>query len=196
MTKGEIRIYQKKLRNELNGEQRRFYDEGILQQLMDTKEYQNCKRIFTYVSFQSEINTIDIIEKAFFQGKQVYVPKVEGQDMEFYEIKSREGLVRSSYGILEPLGGKEYRFILAAATNNPKENLMLLPGLAFDLQGNRIGYGAGYYDKYLEEQGADSFHKAALAYDFQVFESIPSEEFDIRADEIITPTRIYQCIGA
>jgi 5-formyltetrahydrofolate cyclo-ligase len=196
MTKGEIRIDQKKLRSELNEEQKRFYDESILQQLMDTKEFRNCKRIFTYVSFQSEIDTIDIIDKAFLQGKQVYVPKVEAQGMEFYEIKSREGLIRSNYGILEPLGGKENRFISAATKNHQMEHLMLLPGLAFDPHGNRIGYGAGYYDKYLAKHGADTFYKAALAYDFQVIESIPAKEFDIRANQIITPTRSYQCIEA
>ncbi len=193
MTKGEIRINQKKLRSELSEEQRRQFNECIWHQLMNTKEYQSCKRLFVYVSFQSEINTIDIIDQAILHGKQVYIPRVEAHGIEFYEITSRKGLVRSTYGILEPAEDKENRF-LSTPGSERKENVMLLPGLAFDSYGNRIGYGAGYYDKYLAIQGADVFHKLALAYDFQIMEQIPSEEFDIRADEIITPTKIYRCM--
>ena len=194
MTKGEIRINQKNLRSELSEEQRNLFDEFILHQLLKTKEYQNCKRVFTYVSFQSEINTIPIIEQAFLHGKQVYVPKVEAHGMEFYEIKSLEGLKRSTYGILEPISCNENRFVSVSTSMEQLENLMLLPGLAFDLCGNRIGYGAGYYDKYLTLQSGDTFQKIALAYDFQVIERVPSEEFDICADAIITPTTIYHCI--
>lgn len=194
MTKGEIRINQKKLRSELSEEERRQFDACILHQLMNTKEYLSCNRLFVYVSFQSEINTIDFIDQAILEGKQVYIPRVEDHSMEFYEIKSRKGLVQSTYGILEPPKEKEKRFLFTPDRKERKENVMLLPGLAFDPYGNRIGYGAGYYDKYLAIQGADVFHKLALAYDFQIMERIPSEEFDIRADKIITPTKIYQCI--
>jgi 5-formyltetrahydrofolate cyclo-ligase len=194
MTKSEIRINQKKRRSELSEEQRHLFDEAILHQLLETKEFQNCKRIFTYVSFQSEIDTLPIIEETFRLGKQVYIPKVEAHGMEFYEIKSLEGLQRSTYGILEPIGGMDDRFAFVATSKGQIENLMLLPGLAFDLSGNRIGYGAGYYDKYLTLQRSDTFHKVALAYDFQLIERVPAEKFDICADVIITPTTIYQCI--
>lgn len=194
MTKVEIRINQKKLRSELSEEERRQFDACILHQLMNTEEYLSCKRLFVYMSFQSEINTIDIIDQSILQGKQVYIPRVEAHGLEFYEITSRKGLVRSTYGILEPAVDKENRFLSTSDGRERKENVMLLPGLAFDPYGNRIGYGAGYYDKYLTKQGADVFHKLALAYDFQIMEQIPSEEFDIRADEIITPTKIYRCM--
>ncbi len=194
MTKGEIRTYQKKRRSELSEEQRHFFDEDILHQLQEMEGFKNCKRIFTYVSFESEIDTLSIIKEAFLLGKQVYIPKVEAHGIEFYEIKSLEGLHRSSYGILEPIGSKEHRFASLSTSKGLVENLMLLPGLAFDLSGNRIGYGAGYYDKYLALQPSDTFHKVALAYDFQVIERVPAEEFDICADVIITPTSIYQCI--
>jgi 5-formyltetrahydrofolate cyclo-ligase len=72
--------------------------------------------------------------------------------------------------------------------------LMLLPGLAFDLGGNRIGYGAGYYDRYLSKHQKDHFLKVALAYDFQVYDHLEADEFDIRADLILTPTRLISCI--
>lgn len=193
MTKGEIRIYQKKLRSQLEEAQKLFYDECILNHIMETKEYQDCKRVFTYVSFQSEIDTFNIMEQAFLHDKQVYIPKVEAHGLEFYEIKNLKGLVRSSYGILEPTGNVEHRFSSSSTPKSQKENLMLLPGLAFDPYGNRIGYGAGYYDKYLVSQGVDTFYKLALAYEFQILERVPSEDFDIHADAIITPIKSYQC---
>lgn len=194
MTKSEIRIDQKKRRDELTKEQRHLFDESILSKLLGTKEYQDCKRLFTYISFQAEINTLPIIAQAFLQGKQVYVPKVEAHGMEFYEISSMEGLQRSNYGILEPIGCKESRYVPLSNSPNQKDNIMLLPGLAFDSTGNRIGYGAGYYDRYLNLHPKDTFYKIALAYDFQMIERVPAKEFDVRADAIITPTTIHSCV--
>ncbi len=193
MTKGEIRINQKNIRSQLDEVQRELFDERIFHQLVETEWYLECKRIFTYVSFQSEVDTVRIIKQALMDGKQVYIPRVEAHGMEFYEIKGLEGLERSAYGILEPAKGQENRFTGKAFQKVRKENLMLLPGLAFDPSGNRIGYGAGYYDKYLLLYGEDTFNKIALAYDFQVMDGIPAEEFDIRADAIITPVKLYQC---
>ncbi|HHV11450.1 MAG TPA: 5-formyltetrahydrofolate cyclo-ligase [Clostridiales bacterium] len=193
MTKGEIRIYQKKIRSQLDDVQKELFDDRIFYQLIGTEWYRESKRIFTYVSFQAEVDTVRVIQQAFADGKQVYIPKVEAHGMEFYEIKDLEGLERSSYGILEPEGGHEKRFPVKDFQKIRKENLMILPGLAFDPSGNRIGYGAGYYDRYLLLQGEDLFNKIALAYDFQVLDLVPAEEFDIRADVIITPVKIYRC---
>lgn len=199
MTKNEIRNEQRERRNRLSREEQIQFDRAIENQLYGTELYRSCKRLFIFVSFQSEINTHEIIRQAIAGGKLVYVPKVEAQGMEFYRITGLEGLLPSKFGILEPQSAEADRFVpdredLTQIDNKRinRDNLMLLPGLAFDFQGNRIGYGAGYYDRYLSRQPQE-FYKAALAYDFQVMEHIPAEPFDIKADFIITPARVIEC---
>ena len=191
MTKKEIRSYQKELRNQLSDEERKSFSNSIHRTLYQTKEYHNCKRLFIFVSFQSEVDTLQIIEHALLQGKNVYIPKVEKDIMEFYKIDSLNNLTPSKFGVAEPLGEEKYKYI--TATDNLHNNLILLPGLAFDSNGNRIGYGGGYYDKYLQLHAEVEFNKIALAYDFQVMENIPFEEFDEKADAIITPTQMILC---
>lgn len=98
--------------------------------------------------------------------------------MVFIKINSLENLVTSSYGILEPVGDK-------SNFNVDNLGLIVMPGLAFDKQGNRLGYGGGYYDKFLSSNKIDN-KKIALAYDFQVLDKVPSEKHDIKIDSIIT----------
>lgn len=139
--------------------------------------------------------------------KEVFIPRVEGTAMNFYHITETISLKRSKFGVLEPdeshlipytserLGSYDNRSEDMLSSLGPKEavRLMLLPGLAFDLKGNRLGYGAGYYDRYLSEHSNDGFIKVALAYELQVFESINAEAYDIRVDYIVTPERIITC---
>lgn len=204
MTKKQIRGYQINLRDGLDQDTRmRFYRE-IRQRLFDMEEYQSCTSIFTFISFRSEVDTVQIIEHSLKNDKKVYVPRVEQQGMEFYEITDLNGLIQSKFGIPEPPVEESRRYILQKERiqeehiqNEQKStghrNLMLLPGLAFDRYGNRIGYGAGYYDRYLAEHMEADFYKVALAYGFQVMDQIPAEEFDIKADAIITPDELIRC---
>lgn len=226
MTKEEIRIRQKELRKKLSAREREQLDLQIRERLIGTDAYQKCKDLFTFVSFGTEADTREIILQALRDGKRVYAPRVEGKNMEFYEIHNLTGLIPSGYGVPEPPGEDRSRFIYdnivpfegilnpggQLYTENQLNNtctiqnyckpadismiydkLMLLPGLAFDLYGNRIGYGAGYYDKYLSSHPEINFYKTALAYDFQVMDSITTEKFDIKADAVLTPTQFILC---
>ena len=191
MTKKEIRSYQKELRDKLTGEEQQNLSNSIRQRLFESKEYLDCKRLFTFVSFRSEVDTIQIIQNALMDGKSVYIPKVEDDILEFYEIKSMNHLHPSKFGVLEPVGEEEYRYI--PVQDNRQDNLILLPGLAFDSLGNRIGYGGGFYDKYLSSHPEAEFYKVALAYDFQLMDKIPSEKFDRKADAVLTPSQRIIC---
>jgi 5-formyltetrahydrofolate cyclo-ligase len=218
MTKSEIRNDQKELRDRLTAEEHMILGSALLDKLLETEEYQNCSKVLTYLSFRSEVDTYDIIQYSIKLGKEVFIPKVEAKGLEFYRINHLEGLIQSKFGVLEPNSEEAeryYRDDSVSAENNPEvdnirsnnlersnpdekrdpkyRDLMLLPGLAFDFRGNRIGYGAGYYDKYLATHRSESFYKIALAYDFQVVDRIPADEYDIRVDKIITPTRIITC---
>lgn len=155
-------------------------DKLIMKRLMEQEYYKNSKLIFVYLGFGSEINTSEYIEKFICDGKRVCVPKtnIESKTMEAVEIISLEGLQENKYGILEPL--KAYQTI-----DESEIDLIIVPGVAFDLNGGRVGYGGGYYDKFLGRLSRDII-KVALAYKIQIIDKVPMEEHDIRVDYIIT----------
>lgn len=136
--------------------------------------------IFCYVNFQKEVDTCRIIKEAWNLKKKVAVPKVEGDNMRFYYIQDFSELQSGYRGILEPLTDKEAEV---------EEGLVIVPGVAFDKNRNRIGYGKGYYDKYLSQQS--SLKTIAIAFDMQIVEKIPEEINDIRPNILITEEHIY-----
>ncbi len=198
MTKSELRQKMKELRNQLTKEERVRYAEELRQRLTGMELWVRSKQLFTYLSFGTEVDTRNMVEEALSgeRGpvKQVYVPRVEGRNMCFYHLTEATLLEPSSFGVPEPVGNNliPYRG-RESESEAASPKLMLIPGLAFDLCGNRIGYGAGYYDRYLREHEGEHFVKVGLAYDFQLLERIPSEEQDIRMDYILTPERIIRC---
>ena len=116
-------------------------------------------------------------------GKKVYAPKVLSKtDMEFYCLSDVDDLVSGYMGIMEPSDSCEKA--------NTRNGLFIMPGLAFDYDFHRIGYGGGFYDRYLSED--NTFIKAALAFDFQLLESIPYEEHDLKPDYIVTQTQFIR----
>jgi len=226
MTKAEIRFNMKRERNSLSKEDQMAFNKAIQEKIFELEEYRNNNILFTYVSFQSEVDTWTVINQALEDKKQVFAPRVnevvfnnsqlihDGQfirEMNFYEIHNTNEFIKSKFGILEPMNKEKYRYkgteeiinsISISSYQNSQENeheinrklkLMLLPGLAFDPFGNRIGYGAGYYDNYLRKHLKDNFLQIALAYDFQILERINATDQDMRADMIITPSKIIHC---
>lgn len=143
-----------------------------------------AETLYCYVSYNQEVMTKSLITLALKSGKRVAVPKVieseTGKEMEFFYLNSLEELISGYQGIEEPDGTE-------AAKDN--KALMILPGLAFDEDGNRVGYGGGFYDRYLEKYREACFIKAALAFDFQVVKQLDMEPCDQRVDFIITEAR-------
>ena len=136
--------------------------------------------IYCYVDYRREVGTAGIIEQAWMSGKKVASPKVLGDEMEFYYIQSFEDLEEGYKGIAEP---KQTNLAL-------DENvLIIMPGAAFDATCNRIGYGKGYYDKYL--QAHRDYKTIAIAFELQIVEAIPAEVYDICPDIIITEEKTY-----
>jgi len=103
--------------------------------------------------------------------------------MEFYQIEGLEELLPGTLGILEPEPKK------LGQMQNERKQIMIVPGLAFDLIGNRIGFGAGYYDRYFIEHPNPNLKKVAIAYDFQIEEELPADQFDIPMQRIVTEKR-------
>ena len=157
---------------------------AISEKLLQMEVYKKAECIYCYIDFRNEVKTKPIIRRAIGDGKRVAIPRVENGQMEFYYFEGYHSLQPGTYGVLEPVGG-----VLA----EEREALLIMPGVAFDRENHRIGYGGGYYDRYLER--ANQHFKIALAYQFQVFQRIPFETFDIQPDLVLTE-RCVQVLGS
>lgn len=151
--------------------------------LLEKDFYKKSKNIFIYVGFGSEIDTSVYIKEFLEDGKKIYVPRIGkvSRIMDAVEIDGLEDLKANKYGILEPSDENQ-------GVNKDILDLIILPGVAFDENGGRLGYGGGYYDTFLQD-GLNGVTKVVLAYDFQIVKALPLEEHDIKADYIITEKR-------
>lgn len=174
-TKKEIRTYIKNEKKKLSQEEILYKSSIIAKRLIELPEYINSKCIFIYVNFNEEVITRDIISHAIEHGKRVAVPVIKNQNMDFYYINGLEDLSPGYFGILEP------RELFKTKEENP---CIIMPGLAFNMKGHRIGYGKGFYDEYLKNRL--EYKRIALAYKFQVLDKIPYGESDIPVDKIVT----------
>lgn len=156
----------------------------VRDQVLTLPEYRDAEVIYAYVDCKHEVETSDIIRAAWADGKRVAVPKVQGENMKFFYITSlEEDLEEGYYGIREP-----YEKHPADEAEDERKGLMLMPGVAFDEARHRIGYGGGFYDRFLEAHPGLS--RAALAFEFQIKEQVPYEVFDICPEKIVTEKRI------
>ena len=167
----------------------RINAEIIVNRYLDSDYFTRADIIFAYSSMEYEIPTKRIIQTALESGKRVALPKVispvsEGAMMEFLLIDGDTLYINGVYGIMEPECGER---VSPAGGNDRIE--ILIPGLCFDLTKNRIGYGGGYYDRYLAQFDRKRFHVTALAYEYQIFEAVPAKEYDGKVDLVITENR-------
>jgi 5-formyltetrahydrofolate cyclo-ligase len=184
MTKQEIRDYITAQKIKLTDEQVKNYSDILTRKFITHEAFLNCSVLYSYISFNQEVLTNGIIEHAWKSGKKVAVPKTyKKPNMDFCYIESFDELELSNYGIPEPP---------AHHVADDENILILMPGLAFDRNFNRVGYGGGYYDKYLSDHKNKTFTKVALGFDFQLVPYIESDEHDIKLDIIITPSNIIQ----
>ena len=171
-------------RNSIDNNTKEEMDREIFNKLINLDLYKEAKIIFIYLSFGSEIDTKPIIDRALEEGKEVYIPKVYkiNKEMRAIRLNTFEDLEKNSMGILEPKD--DFNFIA-----KEKIDLIIVPGAVFDFKGNRIGYGGGYYDRFLSNI-KDKRNKIVLAYNLQIVDNIEAEEHDIKVDYIITNSRI------
>ncbi len=150
--------------------------------------YLISRSVALYSPIGNEVATEEIRDHAFKTRKKLFYPKLgKGQNSGLIRVDSPEELKPGRYGILEPIGNR-------LITERGHEGLVVfVPGLAFDLQGNRLGRGKGWYDRVLELLG-EGTTIVALAYEFQVVEELPVERWDRRVHYIITERRIIDCV--
>lgn len=144
--------------------------------------------IVLYAPIRQEVDTELLFYKACSEGKQVLYPSVCGDELQFREVEELSQCSPGSFGILEPcLTGNEFPLSVA--------DLIVVPGVAFDLQGHRIGFGKGYYDRCLSRLPKHG-HLIGLCHDFQVLDHIPAEEHDVRMKFVVTEKRLIAPEGA
>ena len=163
-------------------------DIAILQRIIMLPEFSAAKTILFYASFRSEADTMDMIKLSLHLGKLAVLPRVCKKEhiLKLYEIKNMDELARGYMWILEPSVDE------ARLRKLPDIDLVIIPGAAYDTQGNRLGYGAAYYDKLLAGMER-KIPVIAPAYEEQIAEKIPAEPHDIKIDMIVTDKRVIRC---
>ena len=159
-------------------EQKQFIDQTLTERLLHHPFYQEAKVIATYLSFPHEFQTQELIDQALRDGKKVLIPKTYPKGRMDFVVYDSQQLVKTSFGLLEPQGDLE-------VVDASQIDLIHVPGLAFTTEGYRIGYGGGYYDRYLEYF---SGHTLSTIYPCQIQDFIP-ENHDIPVQEVLIDER-------
>lgn len=181
-TKEEIRKEVREKKRQMSLEEIESNSNRMFTQLEQMSLWKEADVIFSYVSYNQEVATRKRMEKWLQSGKKVAVPKVVGEELSFFLISSLSELEKGYQGILEPLAG---------VCVDGKSGIILMPGLAFDSQFHRLGYGGGFYDRYLNKYKDVTLTKIALAYAYQLYDQIPSERHDQLVDIIITEQSVH-----
>lgn len=163
-------------------------DSAIKERLFGLEEFMAAERLLLYSAFRTEVATEVMIEESIAMGKKVLLPKVdqEAKALSKHVINGLDELAPGYMGIPEPTSGERLKV--------EDIHLIVVPGVAFDRNGRRIGYGGGYYDRLLSRIKGQRLI-VALAYEEQVFDELPHEEHDVRMDIIITDRRVIDCRG-
>jgi 5-formyltetrahydrofolate cyclo-ligase len=186
LEKKHIRLEIKNLLDGLSSEDHKNKSIIINDSLIKSKEYIAAQIIFMYHPFRKEIDTREIIKDALIKNKKVILPKISGGKLDTFFIKDlQKDLKLGSFNIMEPDPLTCKKASLSCI------DLIIVPGLGFDLNFNRLGYGGGFYDRILGKIGKKA-KKIALAFDLQIFDNIPTCLHDLKVDIIITESHIYR----
>tara|TARA_Y100000780_G_scaffold129134_1_gene116202 strand:- start:741 stop:1307 length:567 start_codon:yes stop_codon:yes gene_type:complete len=182
-SKNSLRQTMIKIRNSLATKILDKLSDDIQIKIIDMNEFTYANTVAVYHSIRSEVRTLKILNEVLNMNKKLTLPKVvNATEIVFVQIKDLENdLEVGKYKIMTP---KEH------CEQLENIDLVIVPGIAWDKQGNRIGYGQGYYDRYLSRFRTNSI---GLAYDFQVFEEIPHQKNDFCVSMIVTDKRIIHC---
>ena len=175
MNKSDLRKMIREKKRAMTEEQIVESSRRLAEQFFATQQYQNTKTLYGYMPYNQEVRTIPILEQALRDGKRVAVPKVFGDEMRFIYLDDLTSVEKGYSGIPEPIAD-------GPVADDP-EALVLMPGLAFDKEGHRIGYGGGFYDKFLSSE--PNHTTVALCYAFQMLPEIATDDYDIPVDCVL-----------
>ena len=172
----------KELRSTIRARKRAMTEEEIVSRsealgrlFTQSDAYKNANTIYGYLPYNQEVRTVPMLEQALRDGKQVAVPKCYGDEMRFIYMEDLSKVEKGYANIPEPIAD--------GPIADDETALVLMPGLAFDPQGHRIGYGGGFYDKFLSRE--PNHPTLALCYEFQMLPHLETEEHDIPVDTVL-----------
>ena len=177
MTKQELRQWIRSQKRSMSLDEIEKKSERIFEKLENLKIWKEMELVYSYVSYNQEVQTVKRMEHWLSKGKRIAVPKVVGEDIQFYEIESMNQLRKGYQNILEPVSEKLVE---------DEAGIVLMPGLAFDRSYHRLGYGGGFYDRYLQRWERIPLTKIALCYSYQLLDVVPFEVHDYQMDIILT----------
>ncbi len=184
--KNKLRNEAFKKRNQLNQREIIEKSKKILFLLKSFEEKLIDKHVFIFIDFKTEVKTLDIILYLKSINCKIFIPKINSvtKEMDIYPYTSHDDLIRSKYGILEPKSNN------TLVINPEILDIVITPGVVFDKEGYRIGYGGGYYDRLFENIG-DKVMKIAVGFELQVIDKVPRDSYDKAVDYLITENQIY-----
>lgn len=175
MDKKALRRQIKDLKRQMTADQIESASAKLGELLMNTPQYRQAKTVYGYLPYNQEVRTTPMLERAMQDGKRVAVPKIYGEEMKFIYLDDLSQVEKNSCGIPEP--------VLDGPIGDDPTALVLMPGLAFTKAGNRMGYGGGFYDKFLACE--PNHPTVALCYDFQIVDEIPTDDYDVPVDLVL-----------
>jgi len=186
--KQKIRKQMLLLRDGMTREEVEFLSKEIIDRVYSMQQFKESNLIMSYVNFRNEVKTVDFIDKCISLGKKVAVPKIvdtgeKRQEIIAVQITGVSHLAKGKFGILEP-GEKNLAVIDPSCLD-----FIVVPGIAFDLNKNRLGFGKGFYDRFLSRTNTRCI-KVGLAYEMQIIESLPFSHYDIPLDFVVTEKRM------
>ena len=175
MNKQELRRAIRERKRAMTEEEIVKRSNALAEKFYNSPAYQAASTIYGYLPYNQEVRTVPMLQRALDEGKRVAVPKVYGEEMRFIYLDDLTQVSKGYAGIPEPIAD--------APVAEDKQALVLMPGLAFDPQGHRIGYGGGFYDRFLAQE--PHHPTLALCYEFQMQAHLDTEEFDIPVDTVL-----------
>ena len=179
MNKKELRQFIRNEKRQYSSSKLEELSLSVLSRLNENEHLQKAKMILMYYSLPDEVNTHQYIDYLLALGKKVLLPEViDGENMVIREYTGKHDLKEGAFHIMEPIGS------LFPEEKYQEIHLAIIPGMAFDQQGNRLGRGKGYYDRFLQK--IPQAYKIGICFPFQLVDEIPTEETDIKMDEIMS----------
>ena len=175
MDKKELRRQIRELKRAMTSEQIDAASARLGELFLNCPQYKQAKTIYGYLPYNQEVRTVPMLEQAMKEGKRVAVPKCYGDEMRFIYMDDLSKVEKGYANIPEPIADDPVA--------DDKTALVLMPGMAFTKDGKRMGYGGGFYDKFLASE--PDHPTVALCYDFQMVEDLPTEDYDIPVDCVL-----------
>lgn len=175
MDKKELRSKIREQKRAMTPQQIESASQKLVELFLATEQYRQAKTIYGYLPYNQEVRTVPLLEQALADGKKVAVPKIYGDEMRFIYLADLNQVEKGYSGILEPIEN--------GPLGDDPTALVLMPGIAFDKEGHRIGYGGGFYDRFLAKE--PEHPTLALCYAFQMLPKLETEEFDIPVDCVL-----------